>query len=137
VSRLGRLDAVTSEADAPEVLEAEIAQTRAEMSATVDAIQQRLNPEQAKDSARELAEHVLEEAKEHAREIVQEASEHAREVLKDATAHVQGAIHDATIGRVQHMVTSAQYRANEASDGLMTTIRQNPVPAVLAGALSS
>lgn len=133
VSRLGRLDATMEHGDEPEAIEVEIEQTRAEMSATVDAIQQRLNPEQAKESARELAEHVLEEAKEHAREIVQEASEHAREVIKDATAHVQGAIHDATIGRVQNMVSHAQGRANQASEGLMTTIKQNPVPAALAG----
>lgn len=131
---IGRLSAShVEETDEPAVIEAGIEQTRSDLSATVEAIQQRLDPEQAKDSARELAEHVLQEAKEHAREIVQEAGEHAREVVKDATAHVQMAIHDATIGRVQHMVHSAHDRANGASEGLLATIKQNPVPAALAG----
>jgi len=120
-------------ADQPEVIEAEIEQTRADLSATVEAIQQRLDPEQAKDSARELAEHVIQEAKEHAREVVQEAGEHAREVIKDATAHVQAAIHDATIGRIQHMVRNAQDQANDASESLLATMKQNPVPTALAG----
>jgi len=120
-------------ADETEQIEQEIEQTRAEMTATIDAIQQRLDPEQAKDSARDIADQVLQEAKAHAREVVQEAGEHAREVVRDATAHVQQAVHDATIGKVTKMVRTTQYRANEASEGFMTTLRANPIPAALAG----
>lgn len=119
--------------DETEQIEQEIEQTRAEMTATIDAIQQKLDPDQAKDSARELAEQVLQEAKAHAREIVQEAGEHAREVVRDATSHVGQAIRGATIGKVEQMAHTAHSRANEASEGLLATIRQNPVPAALAG----
>lgn len=119
--------------DDPAEITQEIDQTRAEMTATVDAIQEKLNPQQATDHAKEIAEQVLAEAKVHAQELIQEAGEHAREAVRDATAHVQGAIHDATIGRVQTMVRTANYKANVASESFLDTIKQNPIPAALAG----
>lgn len=138
--------------DDPMEISQGIEQTRADMTATVDAIQQRLNPQQAtdhakesareladqvlqeaKESASELAEKVLAEAKEHAQTLMQEAGEHAREAVRDATAHVQDAIHDATIGRVQTMVRTANNKANEASESLVDTIKANPIPAALVG----
>lgn len=119
--------------DNPAEITYEIEQTRAEMTATVDAIQQKLNPQQATDHAKEVAEQILADAKEHAQELIHEAGEHAREAVRDATAHVQGAIHDATIGRVQTMVRTANYKANEASESLLGTIKANPIPAALAG----
>src|SRR5690349_17637248 len=56
----------------PETLRVEIEQTRAEMSGTIDAIQERLQPstliEQAKETAREAASTAVEDAKEAVRE---------------------------------------------------------------------
>lgn len=125
--------ALSTSSDDPAVLTQEIDQTRADMTATVDAIQQKLDPKDATDHAKELAEQVLADAKVHAQELMQEAGEHARAAVRDATAHVQGAIHDATIGRVQTMVRAANSKANAASESLLDTIKQNPVPAALAG----
>lgn len=119
--------------DDPAEITQGIDQTRAEMTATVDAIQEKLNPQQATDHAKELAEQVLADAKVHAQELLQEAGEHAREAVRDATAHVQGAIHDATIGRVQTMVRTANDKANVASESFLDTVKQNPIPAALAG----
>ena len=51
----------------------EIELTRAEMTSTIDAIQDRLDPEvlseQAKDTAHDVTDHAIREAKEAAREI--------------------------------------------------------------------
>ena len=64
---------------------AEIERTRADMSETVDAIQERLSPENLKEQAKDR-------------------------------------VREATVGRAQ-----------EAGSGVVDTIRQNPVPAALAG----
>src|SRR5437764_413732 len=84
-------------ADNPEVIRAQIEQTRNEMSGTIDAIQERLNPDHFK---------------EHAKVMVREA----------------------TIGRVEEMVNNTGETARGISSGLMETIKQNPIPAAIAGA---
>jgi ElaB/YqjD/DUF883 family membrane-anchored ribosome-binding protein len=75
-----------------EQIEAEIVQTRAEMTETIDAIGEKLAPENIAQQAREK-----------------------------------------TVGRVEEMVSNAGYRAQEAGSGILDTIRQNPVPAAMAG----
>ncbi len=75
-----------------EQIEAEIDQTRAEMTETIDAIGEKLAPGNIAQQARER-----------------------------------------TVGRVEEMVSNAGYRAQEAGSGLLDTIRQNPVPAAMAG----
>ncbi len=75
-----------------EQIEAEIVQTRAEMTETIDAIGEKLAPGN----------------------IAQQAKEK-------------------TVGRVEEMVSNAGYRAQEAGTGILDTIRQNPVPAAMAG----
>jgi hypothetical protein len=77
-------------------IRAGIEQTRSEMSETIDAIQERLNPQ-----------HIKEQVKEQVRE--------------------------ATIGRAEEAMRNAGDTLNEARYGLMETIRQNPIPAAMAG----
>ena len=115
--------------DDPEVIAADIAQTRAEMSGTIDAIQQRLSPDALGEQAKEKVEDLTEQAKEAAREAVQEAKEAVRETLLEARDNVR----EATIGRVETMVRNAGDTAQDTREGLMGTIRQNPVPAALVG----
>lgn len=85
----------------------QIEETRTQMSRTIDAIQQKLSPEN----------------------LVQEA---------------KSTVHDATVGKAQDMVSNAADAAtgvvSDVGDGAMSigetiieTIRQNPVPAALAG----
>ncbi len=97
------------EADETAQMRVEIEQTRGELSETIDAIQERLDPqtlvEQAKDSVRETATGVVEQAKETVR--------------------------DATIGRAEQMVSDVGATARGTGSSIMETIRQNPVPAAL------
>jgi hypothetical protein len=81
--------------DDPEAIRADIEQTRSQMSATIDAIQERLNPQSLVDQAK-------------------------------------GAVREATIGRVENMVTEVRNSAQDAGNGLLATIKENPVPAALA-----
>jgi ElaB/YqjD/DUF883 family membrane-anchored ribosome-binding protein len=99
-----------AETDETAQIRAEIEQTRGDLSETIDAIQDRLNPqtlvEQAKESVRETATGVVEQAKETVR--------------------------DATIGRAEQMVSDVGATARGTGSSMMETIRQNPVPAALA-----
>jgi len=101
-----------------EHLRRDIEHTRTDMSGTLDAIQQRLNPEtlgeqakdtageitaQAKEAALEVVDHALAEVKgqasevlEQAREVLIEARVTAREVLGEAKGAAREAVEDAT-----------------------------------------
>jgi len=123
VNRAGYADAGTDSSDiavTPETehLRRDIENTRTDMSGTLDAIQQRLNPEtigeqakdtaseitaQAKDAAMEVVDHALAEVKgqasevlEQAREVLIEARVTAREVLGEAKNTAREAVEDAT-----------------------------------------
>jgi hypothetical protein len=90
-----------------EEIRAEIEQTRAEMTDTINAIQERLSPQ-----------HLMEQAKDTVRE--------------------------ATIGRVEHMVSNVGDKIGEVAEqttsgvteqagGVLRLVRENPVPAAIAG----
>jgi ElaB/YqjD/DUF883 family membrane-anchored ribosome-binding protein len=82
--------------DDPEVIRARIEETRANMSETVDHIQERLSPDHLKQQ-------------------------------------VQETVRDATIGRVEQMADTATRKARNWRSNMVETIKQNPVPAALAG----
>lgn len=115
-----------SDAAEPEMIRVEIEQTRVEMTETIDAIQQKLNPEvlleQAKDAAMEAAEHAA-----------HQAAEHAKDAVREMTGQAQEAVREATIGKVEDMVQSAGDTASEARRTIVDLIRRNPMPAALAG----
>jgi len=102
----------------PAIIEAEIEQTRTEMSGTIDAIQQRLSPDNLAEQAKEAAREAVEEAKQAVRGALLEAKENVRE---------------ATIGRVETMVRNVSDSAYETREGMMDTVRHNPIPAALVG----
>src|SRR5215212_7881930 len=118
-------DRTADDADSPDEIRLEIAETRVEMSQTVDALQAKLAPdtlvEQAKEALSEVTERAVQEAKERAREAIQEATELAKD-----------AVHDATVGKAEHMVSSATETAMDTGSSLMGTIRANPIPAAIA-----
>jgi len=93
--------------DDVEATRAQIEQTRAEMSETIDAIKEKLNPEvlvqQAKDSVREAT-------------------------IGRAQEAVSNAVDTARVA-----VQSVGDRARGASANMWETIRENPVPVALAG----
>jgi len=105
-----------------EEIRAEIEHTRAEMSQTIDAIQERLTPQeiggQAKDAAADLAKQI---------------GEHVREAIRDATQQAKESVREATIGRAENVVSSANETVRGVGFDMLETIRRNPVPAALAG----
>src|SRR5262249_34797245 len=76
-------------------IRADIEHTRSHMSTTIDAIQDKLNPQNLVDQAK-------------------------------------GAVREATIGRVENMVSDVRNTAQDAGNGFLETIKENPVPAALA-----
>jgi ElaB/YqjD/DUF883 family membrane-anchored ribosome-binding protein len=103
------IDIVDDDTDVEEAAEIRenIEQTRAEMSETINAIQERLSPAN-------LKEQVMEEV----REQFQEAKDTVRQ---------------ATIGKVEDMVQSASNTVYETRRTIVQTIRENPIPAALVG----
>src|SRR5690349_12218503 len=111
--------------------------TRAEMSSTIDAIQDRLDPEvlseQAKDTAHDVTDYAIREAKEAAREITDHAIAQARAAVQDVTGQAQAALREATIGKVETMARTATETAGGWRESLIETIKANPMPAALVG----
>lgn len=97
----------TATTDETAVIRADIDQTRADMSETINALTERLSPTNIKEQAKEQVKEQYYEAKEMVRE--------------------------ATIGRVENMVSNASDTVTDAGSSVMETIRQNPIPAALVG----
>ena len=118
-----------SAADAdPEVIAADIEQTREEMSGTIEAIQERLDPQQLSQQATE----VTEQAREAAKDVAKYAIEEAKAAVNEMTSQAKASVREATIGRVEHMAMYTRDTAESVRGDLWTTIKQNPVPAALA-----
>jgi len=101
---------VTAEPHDPRVIRADIAQTRAEMSSTLDAIQERLDPQR----------------------LVEEAKDAAKDAVQGAVQETTGAVRAATLGKAEQMANEVTDTARGASSTIMDTLRQNPVPTALA-----
>jgi len=126
--------------ESPAEIRGEIEQTRSEMSTTIDAIQQKLNPEVIKAQVQEAVQERVEEVKEHVQEVVQEHIEEARGQVEDAiTERVEGVksqVREATVGRVETMVSNVSDSMSGmrgSGNTLLDTIQANPVPTALAG----
>src|SRR3954453_17745022 len=106
----------------PEEIRVEIAQTRTEMSGTIDAIQQRLAPDVLSAQAKDIARDATDQAKTAAQEVLQDAVREVKDAAKEVTAHAvhevkdaardvttgaKDAAWDATVGRAEDAVTTA------------------------------
>jgi hypothetical protein len=110
-----------AEADAtPETaaIRGDIEQTRVEMSGTIDAIQEKLDPE------------VLQE---QAKDTIREAKEAAIEVADHALQQAKEAVRGATIGKVEDMARYAGDTAGGWRHSFVETVKAHPVPAAIAG----
>jgi ElaB/YqjD/DUF883 family membrane-anchored ribosome-binding protein len=143
-------------------IEGEIAATRAQMTHTVDAIQQRLSPETLKEQVKERAEvvkdqvmetagHLKDELKEQVKETATHLKDELKEHLAEAKDHVRtqvreqfdeakNHVREATIGRVEHMahragdvVHDVGIHLRDTQGGIVGTIRDNPIPAAITG----
>lgn len=130
---------------------AQIAQTRTEMSGTIDALTERLNPQrladqardtvqeavhervdQAKDTVRQATIGKVEDAVSTATEKVQEVVSSAGDALGSVTQKVQGAVTPAA-GSTMDTAQSAGSSVASSGRSLLDTIKQHPLPAALAG----
>ena len=58
----------------------------------------------------------------------------AKEAMHNVTEHAKDTVRDATIGRAEHAVSNAGDTAKSFSASMTETVRQNPIPALIAGA---
>lgn len=114
------INGTDSSAQSPEAVGEQIEQTRSQLSATLDAIQAKLDPERLKAQAVETIKETAEHAKE---QVVQTA--------RDATREAVDSAHDATIGRAEEFVHHAGDTAAEVGYTMLDSIKHNPVPAAL------
>jgi ElaB/YqjD/DUF883 family membrane-anchored ribosome-binding protein len=123
--------------DDPQRIQVEIEHTRAEMSGTIEAIQDKLSPEilaeQAKEAARDVASHAIQEAKGAALEVTHGAVREVKEAAREVTGQAKDAAWDATVGRAEDAVTQAGETARGIGEIMLDTIKQHPVPAAIAG----
>jgi len=114
--------------DAEEIRD-DIERTRAGMSQTIDAIQERLTGDSEggiggpKDLAKDVAAHVVTEVRGEITDAIQQATEQAK-----------SAVRGATLGRAEDAVNSASETMRGASTTMMDRIKRNPVPAAIAAA---
>jgi hypothetical protein len=129
----GGTASVSSGQDDPAAIASDIEQTRAEMSETIEAIQDRLAPERVAEQAKDTAAEVTEQAREAALEVIDHALVEAKAAVRELGDQARAAVRDATVGRVERMAS----KTNEAAGGLRSsigaTIQQNPIPAALVG----
>jgi ElaB/YqjD/DUF883 family membrane-anchored ribosome-binding protein/ribosome recycling factor len=112
-----------------EEIRGEIEVTRIELGATLDAIQDRLDPEYLKVQAKD----VIHDAAEQARFVVRDVGQQARDVVHDASRQAKEVAHDATIGNVEEAWHDAARSARGAGRGMLDTMRRNPIPTALLG----
>jgi hypothetical protein len=115
----------TSDAETDAIVE-DIAVTREEMGGTLEALGTRLDPQTLMSEAQERAVETASEMMDQARETVVVTATTVMEQARDT-------VHDATVGRVEEMVESATTTAQETGNAVVRVVRENPVPAALAG----
>lgn len=131
--------------DDPAQIRAQIEQTRAGMSETINAISERLNPETLKEQAQEQVEVLAEQAKERVEDIAEQAKERLQETIHESVQTAKDAVYDATIGKVENAMHNVSETVGGAaqqvgttirdtSSSVMRSLRRNPLPAVLIGA---
>lgn len=114
-------------------LEEDIEQTRAELSGTIEAIQDRLAPERITDQAMDAAVEATDQAREAALAVVDHAVQEAKAAVRELTDQAKSAVCEATVGRVKRVANKTGQTAQGFGSSVITTIKQNPGPAALAG----
>jgi hypothetical protein len=117
----------------PEVIAEEIELTRGEMTETIDAIQERLDPERLADQAVGAATVATEQARDAAKEVVSHAIDEAKLAVRELAGQAKDVVRDSTVGKVEGMAAQSRSAAEGMKMDLTSLIRQNPIPAALAG----
>jgi len=117
----------------PVILTEDIEQTRAEMSETIDAIQDRLDPERLTNQAVGAATEVTVQARDAAKDVAKYAIDEAKLAVRELADQATTAVRRSTIERVEHMALNTRDSAQSASTDIRSLIQHNPIPAALAG----
>jgi ElaB/YqjD/DUF883 family membrane-anchored ribosome-binding protein len=124
----GDTGGIAYEPDADDDIEstrAQIEQTRADMSETIDAIQQKLSPQnladQAKSTVREATVGKAEQMVDSAKQAVSSATDTAKQAVSSP------------VGTAKQAANITGDTARGFGSTVVETVRQNPVPAALAG----
>jgi len=99
-----------------------IEETRSNLSATIDALQDRLDPSR-----------IAEQVKDQIREKATEAYDTAKEAIREATIGKAGKIMSSVSDAVTEMTGRAGTAVSESSSSAVQYIRDNPVPFALLG----
>jgi hypothetical protein len=154
-ARNGKERTVAPTPEGTESIQRGIEQTRADMSSKIAALESRLSPsilrrkvgielEQVEARVQALVRTELVEAKSLLRTEISEVEQkvkmglgEARETVKkdvqDALVGARQSIRAATLGKVEDFATTVGDKMNETRETLVDTIRNNPVPAAIAG----
>lgn len=123
--------------DDPNAIRRDIEATRSELGSTIDALQEKLNPEAIKAEVQEVMAVKIEEAKEHVQEAITEKVEEVKEQVQEAITEkvdtVKEQVREATVGRVETMVSNVSEGTRGAGNSIVDTIKANPVPAAMIG----
>jgi len=112
-----------------EVTRAQIEVTRSEMSETIDAIKERLSPQNLVQEAKEsIREATVGRVQEMAGNVVDSAKQKASTVAETAMQAASTAREGA-----ERVMSSASETAKEASSTIVETIQRNPLPSALIG----
>lgn len=126
----------------PEQIRADIAQTRAEMAETIDAIQEKLSPqrvmEQAKETVRDATvgriKTMMDTATDKASDLADQVQDSARQAADYARENpIPAALVGAGIAWLLMRSRSGNGRHTMRRDGWLDTVRNNPGPATAIG----
>lgn len=141
-----RSDEATDEQLDPEVmrLREDIEETRSDMSATISALEDRLDPSEVKqkigvelqhveDRVRVVVREQMDEAEQKIKKGLAEVKDTVKSDIKEAVSGAKRAARAATLGKVEDLATEIGDKMIETRDTLVNTIRSNPIPAAMVG----
>jgi uncharacterized protein YjbJ (UPF0337 family) len=128
--RAGQLSQPEDEDDALAAGDAEILQTRQEMSETLEAIQEKLAPERLTEDAKDTVDHAIEEAKAAAQEwseiasvAAMEAVDHAMSKLKETFPDLSHQAQETASVAVDHAIGEAKAAVRELGEQARAAVR--------------
>ena len=127
------------------VIRNDIQSTRADMSRTVNEIEERLRPSHLKEQvleqfhdAKDTVMGELRDAKETVKEDLVREFAQAKGAVREEIQDAKAAVREATLGKVEHMAQDVRHMAHDARETvtdagstIIDTIKANPIPAAL------
>jgi uncharacterized protein YjbJ (UPF0337 family) len=123
----------------------DIESTRADMSRTVNQIEERLSPSHLKEQvmeqfhdAKDTVMGELRDAKETVKDDLAREFAQAKGAVREEIQDAKAAVREATLGKVEHMAQDVRHMAHDAREtvtdagtSIVDTIKANPIPSAL------